>query len=146
VVGTTPTDTGAAFAVAQFTPSGELDTRFNGTGMGTLRLGPDGDDRAQAVTFLGPDHLVVGGYSGVFGFRQFALAAYETTPEHTACPGDCDGDGTVRVNDLITMVNVALGNAAVSACTAGDLNQDNMIVVAEIVAAVNTALNGCPAA
>jgi hypothetical protein len=60
-----------------------------------------------------------------------------------ACPGDCDGSGDVTVNELVTMVNVALGNTPVSACTAGDANGDGEITVNEIVAGVNHALSGC---
>ena len=41
------------------------------------------------------------------------------------------------------MVNIALGNADVSACTAGDSNQDGSITINEILAAVNKALSGC---
>ena len=65
------------------------------------------------------------------------------TPTHGSCVGDCNGDGQVTVNDLIQMVNVALGNAAVSTCTAGNPNSDGEITVNEIVAAVNNALNRC---
>ncbi len=42
------------------------------------------------------------------------------------------------------MVNVALGSAAVDACTAGDANGDAEITINEIIAAVNNALSGCP--
>jgi hypothetical protein len=41
------------------------------------------------------------------------------------------------------MVNIALGNADVSTCTAGDANGDSEVTVNEIVAGVNNALNGC---
>jgi pimeloyl-ACP methyl ester carboxylesterase len=43
------------------------------------------------------------------------------------------------------MVNIALGNTDILACTAGDANGDVTITVDEILAAVNNALNGCPA-
>jgi len=75
-----------------------------------------------------------------------ALAAAAAVPSMTraACVGDCSGDGTVTVNELIQMVNIALGNAPVAACSAGDANGDGAITVNEIVAGVNSALNGCP--
>ena len=47
------------------------------------------------------------------------------------------------MNELITMVNIALGTANVSLCTAGDANGDGTITVNEIIAGVNNALNGC---
>ncbi len=59
------------------------------------------------------------------------------------CSGDCDGGGEVSSDELITMVNVALGAADVSACTAGDADQDGTIAIDELIAAVNSALNGC---
>jgi len=62
----------------------------------------------------------------------------------SACTGDCNGDGEVTVNELITMVNIALGTANVSTCLAGDANSDGQITINEIIAGVNNALNGCP--
>jgi hypothetical protein len=44
------------------------------------------------------------------------------------------------------MVNIALGNADVSICPAGDPNNDKQVTVDEILTAVNNALNGCPPA
>jgi hypothetical protein len=41
------------------------------------------------------------------------------------------------------MVNIALGNANLSTCVAGDANHDGEITVDEILTAVNNALNGC---
>ncbi|MGD9724321.1 MAG: hypothetical protein AB7U76_24040 [Pirellulales bacterium] len=39
-----------------------------------------------------------------------------TTPVPRGCIGDCDGVGTVDVDELVTLVNIALGNAEVAAC------------------------------
>ena len=66
------------------------------------------------------------------------------TPPPLTCVGDCGGDGEVTINDLLLMVNIALGNLPVSSCTAGDANHDGEITINEILAAVNNALNGCP--
>jgi len=62
----------------------------------------------------------------------------------TPCIGDCDQNGSVTVNEIITMVSIALGNMPLTACTAGDANGDGIITIDEILAALNTALNGCP--
>ena len=59
------------------------------------------------------------------------------------CVGDCDADGTVTVTEIITLVNIALGTANVSACTAGDSKHDGQITIDEIIRAVSTALSGC---
>jgi hypothetical protein len=57
--------------------------------------------------------------------------------------GDCGGDHLVTVDEILTMVNIALGNAEISNCAAGDANHDGLITVDEILTAVNNALNGC---
>ncbi len=64
-----------------------------------------------------------------------------TTP--MVCLGDCNGSGDVTVEEIITMVNIALGNVAISACVAGDADRNGEITVNEIVGAVGNALNGC---
>jgi hypothetical protein len=60
------------------------------------------------------------------------------------CVGDCSADTEVTVNELIVMVNIALGTSPISACPVGDANGDGEITVNEIITAVNNALNGCP--
>jgi len=49
----------------------------------------------------------------------------------------------VTIDEILTMVNIALGNAPVAECEAGDDNDDDQITVDEILQAVNNALNGC---
>lgn len=66
------------------------------------------------------------------------------TPPALACTGDCGDDGEVSVDEVVTMVNVALELAEVSRCPAGDGNGDNAIAIEEIVTAVGHALDGCP--
>jgi len=51
----------------------------------------------------------------------------------------------VTVNELIAMVNIALGQLDASACAAGDVNHDGDITIDEILRAVNVALTACPA-
>ena len=62
------------------------------------------------------------------------------------CVGDCSGDHSVTVDELLTMVNVALGATDASACIPGDKNSDGCITIDEILGAVNNALRGCPLA
>jgi hypothetical protein len=77
-----------------------------------------------------------------------AVGAWLRTAEAPAatCAGDCTGDGTVGINELITGVNIALGGTPVGTCPAFDGNADGMVTVAELIAAVNNALLGCQAA
>jgi hypothetical protein len=60
-----------------------------------------------------------------------------------ACIGDCNSNAHVTVDEILTMVNGALGKSDVSVCRVGDANRDGQITVDEILTAVNNALNGC---
>jgi hypothetical protein len=65
-------------------------------------------------------------------------------PQPSSCVGDCSGDGAVTIDELLSMVNIALGTAS-STCAAGDADGDGQITINEILMAVNAALSGCPA-
>jgi hypothetical protein len=45
------------------------------------------------------------------------------TNSPTPCLGDCNGTGRVTVDELVTIVNIALGNLSASSCQAGDANR-----------------------
>jgi hypothetical protein len=49
----------------------------------------------------------------------------------------------VSINDLITGVNIVLGNLPVSSCPAFE-NTEGMVDIAQLVRAVSNALDGCP--
>ena len=59
-----------------------------------------------------------------------------------ACAGDCDGGGTVTIDELVHGVALALGATAVP-CAAFDTSGDGQVDIAELIAAVGTALSGC---
>ena len=59
------------------------------------------------------------------------------------CVGDCNASGDVAVNELITAVNIALGNAGIEICTDIDVNDSGAVEINELIAAVNAALSGC---
>jgi hypothetical protein len=61
----------------------------------------------------------------------------------TPCPGDCDADHQVTVDELLTGVNLVLGGASIEACPAFAAGGDQLTVV-ELIVAINVALNGCP--
>ncbi len=59
----------------------------------------------------------------------------------SACTGNCDATCSVTVDQIIAMVNIAIGTAPISACRAGDTNGDGAVTIEEIVAAVGDAIN-----
>lgn len=65
------------------------------------------------------------------------------TPTALACVGDCSGDGQVTVDEILTLVNVALDATPLADCPAGDANDDHVITIDEILRAVHNAVNGC---
>lgn len=62
--------------------------------------------------------------------------------EAVRCVADCNGDGTVLINELIAAVNSALGSDP-SACPSADANGDGAVTIDELVRAVSDALYGC---
>ncbi|MFI5366808.1 MAG: hypothetical protein ACHQ4J_14425 [Candidatus Binatia bacterium] len=69
------------------------------------------------------------------------------TPTPAACTGDCDGSGDVTVNEIIILVNMALGSQTqLSACPNGlpaGITDPSQVNITMIISAVNNALNGC---
>jgi hypothetical protein len=79
---------------------------------------------------------------------QVQVGGGDPSPTPTAtpiasCAGDCNGDGSVAINELISGVNIALGTAAVTACVAMDGTHDGSVAINELIAAVSRALTGC---
>jgi hypothetical protein len=65
------------------------------------------------------------------------------TPK-SLCVGDCNEDGKVTVNELITGVNIALGTLPLDQCPFFDQDESLDVTVPELIQAVNNALKGCP--
>lgn len=85
----------------------------------------------------------LGGYGGCIPLLVLigSLAARGPAVAQT-CVGDCDGDGTVEINELILGVNIALDVFAISQCPSLDDGQGR-VTVDRLIVAVNNALNGC---
>jgi len=60
-----------------------------------------------------------------------------------ACAGDCDASGDVTMNEIVTLVKIALGATDSSACPHG-IPAGASADVALIVQAVNNDLTSCP--
>jgi hypothetical protein len=95
---------------------------------------------------LGVHRLTAGGAvaSGPDSELLPALSNDGAITVSAACIGDCNGDHSVAINELLLGVNIVAGDAALSACAALDANQDGTVIISELVQAVNNALGGCP--
>jgi hypothetical protein len=95
-----------------------------------------GDQDTPAVAVSARGTLLVvwdASQNGVFGQRY----------ESQSCAGDCSGDRIVSVDELVSGVNIALGNSPVGVCPAFDSNRSDTVSINELLGAVNAALNGC---
>jgi hypothetical protein len=59
------------------------------------------------------------------------------------CAADCNRDGVVTVNELVSSINVALGRAPLEACPSSDRNGDNAVLIGDLIDGVGGALDGC---
>ena len=88
---------------------------------------------ALAIDPMEPRRVYAGTYDG-------GVFAIEQVPP--SCVGDCEGADTVAINDLITLVDIALGTTQPSACPNG-LPVGGHVSVAVIIQAVNNVMDGC---
>ncbi len=88
--------------------------------------------RAQGLKWIAP------------AFAGAALFLASGTPAGAQfCPGDCDRSGAVIISELVIGVNQALGSGS-APCTAFDTDGDEAVEIFELIAAVRSALEGCP--
>jgi len=99
---------------------------------------------AQAWSFPRGTTIVKARVRDMLGFtgpdREIAI---QVGSEH--CPGDCNDDLQVTVDELMTGINIFLGSAAVHTCRAMDVDGNGEVTVDELVAASTSLLKGCPA-
>ncbi|MFI5366762.1 MAG: cohesin domain-containing protein [Candidatus Binatia bacterium] len=65
-------------------------------------------------------------------------------PAAAFCPGDCNGDGQVFVNEVTLAVEIMAGQAQLSDCPAADADGDGQVFVSDITRAVMSLALGCP--
>ena len=117
---------GSAGLGAPETPAGSASI---GAGRTIVAGAIDGDTR--------PDLVIVSDAG------DSVLVALNTTAAAPTCAGDCSGDGTVAINELLLGVNIAIGLQPVTQCGAFDTDGSNSIAINELIAAVRNALEGC---
>ena len=65
------------------------------------------------------------------------------SPTQGPCYGDCNLDGQIRINELITGVNIALGTRDLADCRSFDITLDGRVNVGELIRAVRNVIHGC---
>lgn len=136
---------GDRLAFSAFTPEhGSEPWITDGTSFGTQRMAdiapgplssqPSVDHRQMVAV---GQRLFLAAQDGRTGFELWSIGE-----SSTVCAGDCGGDGSVTIDELIRAVGIALGGP-VSACPAGDVNGDGLVLIEELVSAVRRALDGC---
>lgn len=91
------------------------------------------------VDDFGRIHLAISDQAHGLGIRYLLIKGAAAD----ACPGDCDLNNAVTIDDLVTSLGVALAAAPLESCPAGDRDRDGLITVDELLRGVGTALNGC---
>ncbi len=59
------------------------------------------------------------------------------------CAGDCNGDGAVSIDELVTGVSISLDARKLTRCRLFDRDRNGRVSVDELISAVNTALVDC---
>jgi hypothetical protein len=80
----------------------------------------------------------------VIGLVAWFVSYGAAAEAQTVCVGDCNDDGFVFVNELVSGVNIALDRADLDTCPSFDANDSGAVEVNELVTGVNNALVGCP--
>ncbi len=70
-----------------------------------------------------------------------AAHAVWALPTRSGSPGDCNVDDLVTVEEVVTLVRIALGEDDVRRCSAGDANGDGVVTIEELVLAVHMLLS-----
>ena len=106
--------------------------------------------RNGAMSFLSPvssnDKEEAAMRKGMFRWAVGAVVCVGVASHAAAqvpCVGDCDVDFAVSVNELVSMVGIALDPNTIDACRLGDRDASGVITIDEIVAGVRAALEGC---
>lgn len=92
--------------------------------------------------FEGEDSFTFAAWDGSTN-SNLGSVAVSVSGEPPPCAGDCGGDGTVTVDEVIRAIDIALQSRPMSDCSMLDLNSNGQIDVDELVQAVEALLRGC---
>lgn len=123
----------------------------DGTRAGTVLVldiepGPSGS-APDAFTVLRPAQGSRGAtlFRARYGLRGTGLWAvpYVGRMRIGGCAADCDGDFAVSIAELVYALTSALERRRAGRCAQADTDQDGIVMIDEIMAAVKAALEGC---
>ncbi len=128
--------------------------RFSTPNEFSLSLRPPGAAQAACIdASLGPfdvcriDAPVAGTWQARIGrLRGFGAFQLSTTTHLAAarpCPGDCDGDGEVGVDELLRTVMLLFDSRLIASCAAADADASLGVSAGELLLALRSALDGC---
>lgn len=60
-----------------------------------------------------------------------------------SCTGDCNLDCSVQVDEIVTVIAIALGSRTMGDCVAADIDGDGTVTVDELLRSVVLAMEGC---
>jgi len=101
-------------------------------------------DRQQTATVEGMGRMRSLRRSVRAAAMSAAIASLAMAGPVAACTGDCNGDGNVAINELVTGVNIALGNTELRMCSVFASDEIDRVTIADLVRGVSAALEGCP--
>lgn len=112
----------------------------------TLFAGMNGEIDGQSVSLSGSGPrnsqavppIVVDVALESEGYRMHLVAVRDDR-----CPGDCNGDFRVSVDELISSVVISLSPEAYRTCIPADAELDRRVTVDDLVRAIGNALHGC---
>ena len=78
------------------------------------------------------------------GRTPTATATGATPTPGGACAGDCNGDRQVTIAEVTQVLHVAFGELPLAQCPAADAGGDGSLGIGDVIAAVRSALGGCP--
>ncbi len=87
------------------------------------------------------------GAAALLCFLSWPVPLAALPPSALECAGDCNGNGTIGIDELVVQVAISLQAQPLARCLAADTNGDTLVSIDELVRGVSGALYGCvPAA
>ncbi|MBI3782224.1 MAG: hypothetical protein HY270_02365 [Deltaproteobacteria bacterium] len=106
----------------------------------TVNIRPTADPGIYHFTSISTKAFGPGGisYPRVHGAdAEFRVSLVQT------CAGDCNEDSDVTIDELVSGINIGLGDGDVTGCIAADVNRDGDVTIDELLAGTSSALQGC---